>query len=285
MEICPYSAIEMVKGKAEFHLESCFLCGHCRAVCPVDCIQVSGMAETLGLTILPESQEVMSPGEGNSSELICLMQSRRSCRQYQDTEVELALLQDLVKIGTTAPSGTNCQSWNFTILPTRTDVTGFGAMIGDYYRRLNRLAKNPLLRVLVRFAGGDSLGRYYRNYYNSVQRALDLWDDGGEDLLFHGAVAVILVTGKKDASCPLEDSMLATQNILLAAHSAGLGSCLIGFAVEAMRRSPVIKKKMECGKDEEIHAVIALGYPAVKYLRPASRREVHPRIIRMEGTL
>lgn len=283
MDICPYDAIEMVNGKATFCLESCFLCGHCLAVCPVDCVQVIGMEDILGLTTLPESHEAMAPGEGDGSELISLMRSRRSCRQYQDKPVELDLLQDLVKIGTTAPSGTNCQSWEFVILPTRSDVEGFGTMIGAYYRRLNRLAKNPLLRAVVKVVGGDSLGKYYRNHYQSVQRALNLWDEGGEDLLFHGAVAAILVTGKTDASCPVEDSMLATQNILLAAHSAGLGSCLIGFAVEAVRRSGAIRKKLGCGGDEEIHAVIGLGYPAVKYQRPAPRREVHPRIVRLGG--
>ena len=58
------------------------------------------------------------------------------------------------------------------------------------------------------------------------------------DRLFHGAAAAILVTGRRQASCPAEDALLATQNILLAAHAMGLGSCLIGFAVEAMRRDP-----------------------------------------------
>jgi nitroreductase len=271
----------MVDGRAEFCVESCFLCGHCRAVCPVDCVQIPGMADTLGLAALPEIPEVIPPGAGNTSELIALMRSRRSCRQYQETTIELDLLQDLVKIGTTAPSGTNSQSWNFIILPSRPDVTGFGEMIGNYYRKLNRMAGNPLLRLVVKIFGGDSLGRYYRNYYHSVQRALNLWDEGRQDLLFHGATAAILVSGRPSASCPVEDSMLATQNILLAAHSAGLGSCLIGFAVEAMRRSPSIRKKLKCDAGEDIHAVIALGYPAVTYLRPACRREVAPRILRL----
>lgn len=281
VHICPYGAIQLVDGRAEFCLESCFLCGHCRAVCPSDCVQVPGVADMLGLATLPDSPAVLPPGEGNTTELIALMRSRRSCRQYQETAIDLDLLRDLVKIGTTAPSGTNSQSWNFIVLPTRLDVTAFGEMIGNYYRKLNRMASNPLLRFVVKLFGGDSLGRYYRNYHHSVQRALTLWDEGRQDLLFHGATGAILVTGKQSASCPVEDSMLASQNILLAAHSVGLGSCLIGFAVEAVKRSPAIRQKMKFDADEQIHAVIALGYPAVTYLRPADHREVHPRIIRL----
>ena len=107
------------------------------------------------------------------------------------------VLEDLVKIGTTAPSGTNSQSWNFVILPTRGDVQVLGGMVADYYRKLNRLAENPLLRFMVRIIGGDSLGRYYRRYHDSVAEALREWDEKGTDRLFHGAVAAILVTGRK----------------------------------------------------------------------------------------
>jgi nitroreductase len=191
------------------------------------------------------------------------------------------MLLDLVKIGTTAPSGTNSQGWNFVVLPGREDVLVLGGMVSDYYRRLNRLAANPLLRGMVKIFAGDSLGRYYRNYFSSVAEALRQWQDEGVDRLFHGAVAAILVTGKKAASCPAEDALLATQNILLAAHAMGLGSCLIGFAVEAMRRDRSMRQKMEIPEDEEIYSVIAIGFPAVAYLHHAGRKVVEPRIIRL----
>jgi nitroreductase len=153
-------------------------------------------------------------------------------------------------------------------------------MVSEYYRKLNRLAANPLLRGLCKIFSGDSLGRYYRNYYASVAEALRQWDEEGTDMLFHGAAAAILVTGRKTASCPAEDALLASQNILLAAHAMGLGSCLIGFAVEAMRRARPIKEKMEIPADEEIYSVIVLGFPAVAYLRFTGRRPMQPRIVR-----
>jgi nitroreductase len=149
----------------------------------------------------------------------------------------------------------------------------------EYYRKLNRLAANPLLRFIIKIIGRDSLGQYYHRYSGSVAEALREWEETGTDRLFHGAVAAILVTGKKDASCPAEDVLLATQNILLAAHVMGLGSCLIGFAVHAIRRDPALKKRVGITDDEEIYSVIALGYPAVTYLRPANRKVVVPRII------
>lgn len=285
MSICPYDAIVLRDGKAEYSLDTCFLCGHCRSVCPVEAVRLSGVADRLGLSTIEERQEVMKPGQANSADLVALMRSRRSCRKFRETSVALDLLTDLVKIGTTAPSGTNSQSWNFVILPSRPDLLAFGELVGSYYRKLNRQAANPLLRTLMKIVGNDSLGRYYHNYYASVERAIREWDENGRDRLFHGAVAAIVVTGKKDASCPAEDAMLASQNILLAAHAQGLGSCLIGFAVEAMRRMVRIRRQIEIAADEDPYAVIALGYPAVSYLRPAHRRVVRPRIVRMNGVL
>ncbi len=269
----------LVEKKAEYILESCFLCGQCQAVCPENAVHLPQLALKLGLKTIEEMENAVPPGTTNASELLALMRSRRSCRQYLTKAVELVLLEDLVKIGTTAPSGTNSQSWNFVIIPTMGDLQVLGGMVAEYYRKLNRLAVNPLLRFVVKIIGGDSLGQYYRRYHGSVAEALREWDETGKDRLFHGAVAAILVTGKRDASCPAEDALLATQNILLAAHAMGLGSCLIGFAVHAMRRDPALKKRVGITGDEEIYSVIALGHPAVTYLRPANRKVVVPRII------
>lgn len=278
---CPYRAIILDDGTAVYSLNSCFLCGQCQAVCPEDAVELPGLPRDLGLATIEELYEAEISGKISGSELVSLMRSRRSCRKYRDKVVARETLSDLVKIGTTAPSGTNSQGWNFVILPSREDLILFGGMVGDYYRKLNRLAKNPFLRAVLKIVGGDSLGRYYRNYYQSVNEALREWDEEGKDRLFHGAVAAILVTGKKDASCPAEDALLATQNILLAAQTMGLGSCLIGFAVQALRSTPMIRRKMQVPDDEEVFSVIVLGYPAVTYFRPTVRRVVVPRIIRL----
>jgi len=284
-EICPYRAIEILDGRAVYVLDDCFLCGHCQAVCPEEAVMVSGLETALGLATLEEKLDVVQPGISDGAELVALMRSRRSCRSYKDRVVSLDLLKDLVKIGTTAPSGTNSQGWNFVILPTRQDVLHLGRMTADYYRKLNRMAGNAMLRGLVKVIAGDSLGKYYHRYYDSVNEALKEWDTDGTDRLFHGATATILVTGKKEASCPAEDALLATQNILLAAYAMGLGSCLIGFVVEAMRRDQGIKRNMKVLEDEEIYSVIALGHPAVNYQRLAGRKAVVPRVLTFNGEI
>jgi nitroreductase len=267
----------MNADKAEFILDECFLCGQCQAVCPVDAVTIDALESSLGLVTVQEMAEVVQPGHYDTAGLVTLMRSRRSCRKYKGKAVTSAILEDLVKIGTTAPSGTNSQGWNFILLPTRDDVLVLGELTAEYFRKLNRQARSRVLRGLMKIFGHDKLGLYYRNYHDSVAEALKEWDERGRDRLFHGATSCIMVTGKYSASCPGEDALLASQNILLAAHAMGLGSCLIGFAVEAMRRTPAMRKKMMVAADEQVYSVIALGYPAVTYVRPANRKSVTPR--------
>jgi nitroreductase len=45
----------------------------------------------------------------------------------------------------------------------------------------------------------------------------------------------------------------------------GLGTCLIGFAVEAIRNDPAIKHFLKIPDEETVYAVIAMGYPDEKY--------------------
>lgn len=279
VEICPYRALKLIDTSAEYVLGSCFLCGHCFAICPVKAVRIPSLSPTEGLGSI-RNCEKGSRRQVLPLDLFELMRTRRSCRNYTAEPTDLQILKDLVKIGTTAPSGTNSQSWNFMILPSRDDVKELGGMVGDYFRKLNRQAESRLLRLFVKVFGNDALGRYYRNHYTSVSEALKEWDSKGNDRLFHGATSAILVTGKRGASCPGEDALLATQNILLSAHSMGIGTCLIGFVVEAMKRDASISRRMEMPEDEQVYAVIALGHPAVTFLRPVGRKEVVPRLVR-----
>ena len=280
--VCPYGVFAIGEdGLPRHDGRACFLCDHCRAVCPAGAIAIEGHVSCLGLQTVAESERGRLPGPALAEDLVALMRQRRSCRSYRPEPLPLAILEDLVRIGTTAPSGTNCQGWSFIIIPERADLLRFGSLCADFFRRLNTLAASPPLRLWSRLFYGDALGRYHRNHRQSVAEALEQWDRDGRDLLFHGAAAAILVAARRDSSCPGEDAMLATANILLSAEAMGLGSCLIGFATEAIRHSPKIRASLRLPAGEDVHAVIALGYPAIRFARPAARRKVSPRVVRL----
>ena len=277
VEVCPAKTLSMQDGKAFVTGTYSMGCGHCESVCPVSAIRVEALEHPFTLSCSAVDDRWLPHGEYDTAQLVRLMRSRRSCRNYTGREIDRKLLEDLVRIGTTAPSGTNSQLWTFTILASRQEVVVLGDHIARFFDKLNRMAEKSWLRLVSKYFGGDTLGKYYRRYYETVSQGLLLWKQEGEDTLFHGAVAAILVGGKKAASSPLEDGILASQNIMLAAHSLGLGTCMIGFAVEAIKRDKNIGKLLDIPDDESIFAVIALGYPAEQYEKATYRKKIKPR--------
>jgi nitroreductase/ferredoxin len=274
VKVCPSDTIRMQDGKATVTGDRSLQCGHCAAVCPVDAVQVDTIDEqSLSFNRFDLANEWLPYGEFDTACLVQLMASRRSCRNYTDRAVDRSTLEDLVKIGTTAPSGTNCQNWTFTVLPDRAAVAEFGQRIGAFFRKINRMAEKRLLRKLLKMIGKPELDNYYQEYYQSVVEGLQEWEQHGRDRLFHGAAAAIVVASRPGGSCPMEDALLATQNILLAAHSMGLGSCLVGFAVEAMRNDRTIKTFIKIPAEETVYAVIALGYPDEEYRGLTGRKK------------
>jgi nitroreductase/Pyruvate/2-oxoacid:ferredoxin oxidoreductase delta subunit len=280
VEICPSDTLSLVEGQAQVTGEESLGCDQCAAVCPVGAVSVERAAnDALDFTTFEVPDGWLPYGQTNLPELVHLMASRRSCRVYDSKAVSQEMLADLVRIGTTAPSGTNSQRWAFTILPDREAVVGFGAHVGAFFKRLNKTARNPVARFYSKLFLKDVLGTYYREYLETVEAAIAEQEEGGRERLFHGATAAIVVASKPGASCPSDDCHLATQNILLAAHAMGLGTCLIGFAVEAMKNDRRVQHAIGIPARHRVYSVIALGWPGVRYCRTSGRFPLTPQIV------
>jgi nitroreductase/NAD-dependent dihydropyrimidine dehydrogenase PreA subunit len=274
VKVCPSETISMQDDKAWVTGDRSLQCGHCVAVCPVDAVRVGAIdAQSLSFNNFDLENDWLPHGESDTAHLVQLMASRRSCRNYSEQTVDRSVLEDLVKIGTTAPSGTNCQNWTFTVFPDRAAVNEFGQRIGSFFKKLNRMAEKSWMRKTFKMMGKPALDNYYREYYQSVKEGLKEWELSGRDRLFHGAPAVIVVASRPGGSCPMEDALLATQNILLAAHSMGLGTCLIGFAVDAIKYDSSIQQFLKIPAEETVYSVIAIGYSEEKYESLTGRKK------------
>jgi nitroreductase/NAD-dependent dihydropyrimidine dehydrogenase PreA subunit len=278
--ICPDRIIGADSSdKAYISAESCLQCGHCYAVCPAEAVAVPFLEPPADLRSVDAGGTVSWVDPLPSQMLMEIIKQRRSCRLYKDQPVDRALIDDLLQAAVMAPSGTNSQGWKFLILPNREGVIRLGEVTGDFYRRLNRKAANPIVRTVLKLLGYPALHDYYNGYYRKVQEALEGWDRSREDRLFHGAPAAIIVAADRNSSCPAEDALLASQNILLMAEALDLGSCLIGYVVEAARRDPSIGRLLGLEDNYRIHSVVALGHPAVSWMRPVGRKHFEPEFI------
>jgi nitroreductase/NAD-dependent dihydropyrimidine dehydrogenase PreA subunit len=279
VEICPSKTLSLQNGKAAVTGSQSLNCGHCMAICPAGAVTVGAIDESMSQFVNFQADHKWLPhGQFDIAQLVRLMASRRSCRNFLDKPVDQSILEDLVKIGCTAPSGTNCQLWTFTILPTREAVMVLAKGVRDFYLKLNSMAEKTWLRLFLKLVGKPELDHYYRQYYEKVKEGMAEFDRTGIDHLFHGAPSAIVVASRPGATLPKEDSMLASQNILLAAHSMGLGSCLIGMAVEAMKNDQKLQRLIGVPSEEKVYAIIALGYPNEYYNLQAGRKKPVVRI-------
>ncbi|MBW1810877.1 MAG: nitroreductase family protein [Deltaproteobacteria bacterium] len=278
VKVCPDKTLSMLDGKAVVTGDKSFYCDHCAAICPTQAITVGALdKEALEFSTLENRNAWLKYGNYDTAGLVQLMRSRRSSRMFMDRPVPREILEDLIKIGISAPSGTNSQLWTFTIVADRAGVMKIGDATASFFRKLNKLAEKWAARLISKVFMKDVLGEYYREYYESVKVGLKEFDETGVDRLFHGAPALIIIGMQPGASCPCEDALLASQNILLAAHSMGYGTCLVGFLVEAMKNDPKIKKLVGIPKEETVYAAIAIGRTKEIYKRLANRKKVTPR--------
>jgi len=78
--------------------------------------------------------------------------------------------------------------------------------------------------------------------------------------LAQAPVAIAVVIDPRASNHPVEDGAAATQNMLLAAHALGLGTCWIGSYDSGYEESA--KEVLGIAGDKRLLALISLGYPA-----------------------
>ncbi len=93
--------------------------------------------------------------------------------------------------------------------------------------------------------------------------------------MFYNAPVLIIILGDKSAPTVDSDCPMAAQNMMLAAHSRGIGSCWIGGVLPALTDEKLLK---ELGAPQGYKAVAPLifGYPKGKTQMP---EKIQPEII------
>lgn len=181
------------------------------------------------------------------NETLKTIKQRRSIRSYQDEQIKDEELQAIVEAGMYAPNAGD-QAWHFTVVQDR-----------DLLERLNGAAKEAARQSTIPWL-----------------RKL------GEDEAFHclyGAPTLVIVSGDQRVPIPLDaDCAAATQNLLLAAESVGLGGCWIYFALQAFDspQGPELRKELKMPEGYKPYYSVVLGY---KTEAPVEVRDRKPNLV------
>ena len=191
-----------------------------------------------------------------------VMLRRRSVRAYRKKQVPEFMIRRILEAGRFAPSAGNCQPWKFVVLRDAeliSDLTEnvvkvcktFKPIID--YRIPGKAWLKPLANLLVRL---DPKGMH-PTPFGAVSFIAD-----GKLGLYHGAPTVILIfKDVRGISNPDLDCGIAGQNMVLAAHSMGLGTCWVGFTKLAFKYGKKWKKKLGIKYPYEFISSMGIGYP------------------------
>jgi len=77
--------------------------------------------------------------------------------------------------------------------------------------------------------------------------------------LAEAPIGVAVVIDPKASTHPVEDGAIATQNMLLAAHTLGLGACWIGSYGSVYEEK--VKEILNIPKEKRLLSIISIGFP------------------------
>ncbi|HMM19864.1 MAG TPA: nitroreductase family protein [Selenomonadales bacterium] len=178
-----------------------------------------------------------------ANETLKIIKQRRSIRSFTEEQIKEEELQAVLEAGLYAPSAGNQQAWHFTVIQSK-----------ELLDRLNFAAKEAAKQL-------DN--EHVRKMANNEKFNI-----------FYGAPTLVLVSGLEQAMLIEADCAAATQNLLLAAESIGLGACWINFVLFAFH-SPdgsAFRKELEIPEGYKPYSSAALGYKKAAAGRAPDRK-------------
>jgi nitroreductase len=153
-----------------------------------------------------------------------------------------------------APSGHNQQPWRFVVIE-------------------DRAVKQALLRITLPLDQA-MLQRLQTTDPTTAAAIQQVVAQHPDDPIYYSAPIILFVIGT-GAGTESMDCPLVCQNIMLAAHSVGLGSCIVGAGRRGLTEDPDIIHALKLAANETIYPPIVIGYPRTL---PESPPKQSPRI-------
>lgn len=268
---CARICLEYVQIPGRKHVDpdnpQCADCLQCYTVCPRNAIKLYDADKEV-----PSVPEMFNSITDES--LSGFLSYRRSIRSFERKAVDDDIVEKLIDKARYIPSGGNEHSYEFTVLKSDEVKT----RIKDELTKIYRLKSKLLNSAVLRNAAKPLVDKQARSFLSDerlrqrIERLIKRVSNG-EDLYFYNAPIVIVIHSRKLIPTPKEDSVLAGYNICLMAQTLGLGTCFVTLAQNAINDSKKCKEILNLSSQDNVNAVVILGYPAVRHQRSAPKPE------------
>lgn len=179
--------------------------------------------------------------------------TRRSIRAFKEYQISEEDLRTILVAGSFAPNGMGAQSWKFTAIQNATAI-----------KKVNEAIRQTLLSIPV-------MPETHPYVVSLIEKA----NDKNADFLYH-APTFIIVSNLKDNGNSMPDSALAIGNMMLAAHSLGIGSCWLN-QLPGLTHMPLIHSlltELDIPENHIVYGSVVMGYAAEESKTAAPRKNV-----------
>jgi nitroreductase len=242
----------------------CIGCGHCAAVCPLDCIKVEGRE------LSPHDFYPLPALESRATyqQLYQLLFSRRSIREFKEKEVEAEKIQQIIEAVSTAPMGLPPSDLEILVIKGQEKVKQLSWDIIDFFKSIKWIFSPAALLAMRPW-----LGKEYLEFSQTfLTPAIDFFiaeKEKGNDYLLYDAPLAIYFHVSPYAD-PL-DPVIAATYAMISAETLGLGTCMIGTVAYGFKYSKKLKQKYGIPARNQQGIMLIMGYPAIKYQRGIRR--------------
>ena len=198
-----------------------------------------------------------------TNDLIKIIKERRSVRRFTQDPVDKEVIREIIQAGRYAPSAENSQPWKFIVITNTDEIQQLSRRIKE---ELQKLIKR---RWIARFSLKELKDEDTLRFLYAVSCTKE------DTIFFHAPVLVFIIT--KDRLMYDESCACCAQNMMLAAHALGIGSCWIGFA-SALGLSQEMLTRLGVPETYHISAALVFGHPQEKP-KKASIRKIEADVI------
>ena len=198
--------------------------------------------------------------------------TRRSNRIYQNKPVPKELINRILEAGRFAPSSGNGQPWKFIVVTDKnlikeidTECIKFLSIFRWLYLGSRGISgkDTPWRKALVPLLSYTMPGDMDQRPMGALGKAIDLYKESG-DLHFDAPCVIYILNDVRGIASPELDTGICAQNMVLAAHALGLGTCYVGFGTVPFEFLSGLNKKLGIEYPWRMSTSIAVGYPKGK---------------------
>lgn len=180
----------------------------------------------LSIVLFIFSQTANAQKQSDSEVVEKVIMSRRSIRQYKDTEINKDILDQILKCGINAPNGQGRQAYEISVVNNPNKLKEISEAV---------LKDNPNINLRQ-----------------------------GANNIFAGAPCVIFLANDTSYDMSQVDCGLLGENIILSAWAKGIGTCCMAHPIRLIKSSescaPFIKK-LGFSEGYDLLYCIVMGYP------------------------